>query len=299
MPALSGDPNVFVPLRKCWALFEDVASREDRMVGWYVGQFIGDHKLSDGLLRELDHAPTLFDALRKLCHLVSSEASHLQLGLVAKDDCLVFYTRYEGMCNEPGYAVSQAYQLEAYIHLIRRFAGVCWQPKQIGIEHSEYPDDLQDRYPSSQILTNQPFGYLAIPYSSLPCAIKTPHVNNESAKEPLVDLASLSDTEKLGYLLEPYLHSGYLSMRFAAELMGTSVRTLARRLADCGASYQAVIDNARFDKARRLLLEKDLSINDVARSVGFDNQSNFTRMFRRISGITPRQFRSVEFHNPL
>jgi AraC family transcriptional regulator len=45
--------------------------------------------------------------------------------------------------------------------------------------------------------------------------------------------------------------------------------------------------------AREFLQRQDMRIIDVAQSTGFRDQANFTRMFRRISGITPGQFRKL------
>jgi len=293
LPALCRDPNAFVPVQKAWALFDDASRREDRMVGWHVGRFVGDHKLSAGLLKRLDNAPTLLQALRNLVRLVSTEASHLQIGIQEGHSCVLFYTHYSGMRDVPGYSVSQAYQLEVYIDLIRHFAGADWQPREIGIEDSIYPKFLEDWFPDCQIRINQPFGYVAIPRSCLHRKIRSPHYESKTTPR-LIETTKLNHAELLTVLLEPYLQDGYLSMKFAASLTDSSKRTLARRLADCETSYQAVIDNVRFSKAKRLLEKSDISVADIAWSLGFSDQANFTRMFRRIGGLSPRQFRRIE-----
>jgi transcriptional regulator GlxA family with amidase domain len=101
----------------------------------------------------------------------------------------------------------------------------------------------------------------------------------------------------LGALLKPYLPGGYPSAQLAASLMDTSVRTLARRLLDCGVTYQAVVDHVRFETAKELLRDTDLRITDVGTAVGFDDSTNFARMFRRIGGLSPLQFRRVARSN--
>jgi AraC family transcriptional regulator len=47
----------------------------------------------------------------------------------------------------------------------------------------------------------------------------------------------------------------------------------------------------RVEKAKRLLASGEQSIGEAALEVGFANQSHFTRMFRRLSGETPREYR--------
>lgn len=70
-----------------------------------------------------------------------------------------------------------------------------------------------------------------------------------------------------------------------------SARTLQRKLAEGGHSYQALVDEARRRLAARLLRETDYSLSEVAFMTGFSDQSAFTRAFRRWEGRTPRSYR--------
>ncbi len=53
--------------------------------------------------------------------------------------------------------------------------------------------------------------------------------------------------------------------------------------------YQYLI-KCRIQRAKLLLLQEKLSIADVALTVGFANQSNFTKHFKRLVGVTPKKF---------
>ncbi|MGP0015262.1 AraC family transcriptional regulator [Pseudomonas sp.] len=68
-----------------------------------------------------------------------------------------------------------------------------------------------------------------------------------------------------------------------------SDRTLRRRLADQGQSYQNVLDQIRKDRALALLSNSRLSIEEVAYEVGFSDAHNFRRAFKRWTGHGPRQ----------
>lgn len=102
--------------------------------------------------------------------------------------------------------------------------------------------------------------------------------------------------DTLSALLEPHLSEGYPSENLAASLMGTSVRTLARRLSESGVRYQDVVDNLRYKRAVNLLSNSDRRIINVASAVGFSDLGNFSRMFRRVGGIPPREFRQTARH---
>jgi AraC family transcriptional regulator len=47
----------------------------------------------------------------------------------------------------------------------------------------------------------------------------------------------------------------------------------------------------RIEKAQSLMQKRSLRIIDIAESCGFTSQSQFSRVFRRVIGVTPRQYR--------
>lgn len=55
--------------------------------------------------------------------------------------------------------------------------------------------------------------------------------------------------------------------------------------------YQYLV-RLRMDEARRLLVETDLSVTDIAAQVGFVSPGHFTRTFKQTFDDTPSQFRS-------
>ena len=48
----------------------------------------------------------------------------------------------------------------------------------------------------------------------------------------------------------------------------------------------------RVDRAQQLLSESKLSIAEIALAVGFQDQSHFTKVFRRFKNTTPKSFRA-------
>ena len=167
LPALCEDPDVFVPLQKAWAFFDAAARSEDPMLGWHIGRFAGDRNFHASFIRKLERAPTLYRALQRLVRMVSSEASHLQLGIHERDDDIVLFTHYPDMKGVTGYASSQAYQLAVYIEVIRHYAGKHWMPDEIGIEYPVVPPTVKTFYPGSRILPRQRVGYVTVPRSCL------------------------------------------------------------------------------------------------------------------------------------
>ncbi len=87
------------------------------------------------------------------------------------------------------------------------------------------------------------------------------------------------------------LSQGIPTLSDIASYFGMSGRTLQRRLADRGYSYQALVDESRRELAERLLKETEYPLAEVAFLTGFSEQSAFNRAFKRWAGQTPRSFR--------
>jgi AraC-like DNA-binding protein len=108
----------------------------------------------------------------------------------------------------------------------------------------------------------------------------------EAHEEPEPDLVGA-----LVQVLRPYLPAGVPSLHDAAELSGTSVRTLQRELNRQGTSYRDVLLRVKLDTARELLEQPDVKIADVAHETGFNDPAHFTRFFRALCGVAPREYR--------
>ena len=295
LPVLCDDPDMFAPLDRTWSFFATAARHEDPMLGWLVGADVGDDNLNIGLLRKLQTAPTLFQALQGLVEMARSEASHIQLGIHERRGDVLLYTHYPGMRDVPGYKTSQAYQLGVILDVIRHFLGSRWVPEEMGIEHPVVPAILKELFPGSRILAQQQAGYIAVPRVCLHRAVRRVDMKSRVADDP-VPAENFHHIDSLRELIKSYLPDGYPSARFTAELSGVSERTLARRLSARGLTYGKLVDEVRFEVATKLLQNSGARIGDVAATVGFDDQANFTRMFRRVGGLSPREFRKAAQH---
>ena len=60
----------------------------------------------------------------------------------------------------------------------------------------------------------------------------------------------------------------------------------------CGVRARELIVAARLRRARELLLSSNLSVQDIANSVGYDSYSHFNRIFKQVYHITPAAYRA-------
>jgi AraC-like DNA-binding protein len=89
------------------------------------------------------------------------------------------------------------------------------------------------------------------------------------------------------------LPSGNCSIEHCARRFGTSVRTLQANLSDCGLKFSDILEEQRIDLATVYLEEGELSLDDVAASLGYSEASSFGRAFKRWTGSTPQRYRKT------
>ena len=91
--------------------------------------------------------------------------------------------------------------------------------------------------------------------------------------------------------LRSSLARGNADKNTVARTLGTSARTLARRLHEAGTTYQIVLEETRRDLALDLLRDPALAVYEVAFLLGYSEPSTFHRAFRRWTGESPDAWR--------
>ena len=75
---------------------------------------------------------------------------------------------------------------------------------------------------------------------------------------------------------ELHLHVAYLGQVFKKETQR---------------SFSQVLNQVRTKQAQKLLLYTEKTISEIAEEVGFNNTNYFSKMFKKLNGITPKEFR--------
>ena len=86
---------------------------------------------------------------------------------------------------------------------------------------------------------------------------------------------------------------GDIGLEDAASALHCSAASLRRHLQTEGTSFQEMKDAARRDQAVYWLLHEDTPVNAIAERLGYSEPSTFHRAFKKWTGRTPGQYRSV------
>ena len=85
--------------------------------------------------------------------------------------------------------------------------------------------------------------------------------------------------------------SGEHTAEALAQQMNMSLRTLQRLAKDHSFTIRQLLDNARAERAQRLLDDPALGIEAVSAQLGYSDARAFRRAFKRWTGKTPAEFR--------
>ena len=83
-----------------------------------------------------------------------------------------------------------------------------------------------------------------------------------------------------------------LTLDFVSGETGVSQRRITNDIQNqFGCNFKSYINRLRINESKRLLLDKELNIGEIAFKVGFNNQSHFNRVFKSELQISPTEYR--------
>lgn len=91
-----------------------------------------------------------------------------------------------------------------------------------------------------------------------------------------------------------YIETDYrtASLSEFAEKSGTDIYSLERLIKKhTGSTFRVLLRSKRLDRACFLLRGTDLTAEEISSEIGYENTSFFYRMFRKVYGCSPRDFR--------
>lgn len=84
-----------------------------------------------------------------------------------------------------------------------------------------------------------------------------------------------------------------VQMQCVAESLDMSENQLSAVLKKQNLKYNTILDDTRRELAEEYMARHDLSINEIAYMLGFTDSSNFSRKFRRWTGLSPSAFKEM------
>lgn len=296
-PDLPSRPNArgAVPrLQKLWRLASQASG--DPLFGLRVGQRARPavfHALGLGIMS----STTLLAALRRVERYSRVLSTNGRLVVVDRGSTV----NLEGRATEnsvlPSVATFDAFAV-LLCRLLKLCAGAQGVPLRVHLPHAAPPDPG----PFAEVL-GCPVVFdaptILFEFDAATARQPVPSGNPALAAEAdrmaeryLEQIEPATVSARVRTLIVKAMPSGEIDQETIARALHQSISTLQRRLRDEGTNFQTLLDDARRDLALDYLRRGDHSLADITFLLGFADQSNLTRAFRRWTGKTPRQFLS-------
>jgi AraC-like DNA-binding protein len=204
------------------------------------------------------------------------------------------------LTSVPDAAGSVEYAASLIILHMRRETGGRFGASEVSFRHS--PDDAGEfeRVLQCPVRTKASWSGVTVSVDAFRCPLS----RRDSVLRQLLEaraneiLARLPVRDGLAARIQRVLATrvagGDVRVEAIARQLATSARTLQRRLAATGVSYQELLDETRKEAAGRYLSESAFAIGEVAYLVGYSEPAPFYRAFKRWYGVTPEAFRQEQ-----
>jgi AraC-like DNA-binding protein len=280
-----------LPLSRFRALAADVAELlGDPLLGLHTATSLrpGTYGIIEFLLRS---AATPRVALRQLLRFVPLFNNLLQFSLVENDDTAVLEGWIPGEPQCLGREGNE-FALAVFVTFGRQLAGEGWAPEHVSFAHPR-PGGVDEltRFFRCPISFGTGYVGLRIRAPDLERSVLTGddalHEFLERQARALTSDVASDELDLARDAIRTALRAGEPTVADVARALGTSQRTLQRRLTERDTSFRAMVDQVREGLAREYLGQRDRSLKEVATLLGYADARAFGRAYKRWTGRSP------------
>ncbi len=303
LPTLLEDkPDAYIPVIPALEFVQRMERKEGiDDIGFLASQQISFDQLSSDFIDSCQSEPTLYARLRIFSRLAPLENSGARVTIHREIEGYRICVHLFGYPQLEGLVYSEWANISALLGIVRKSVGFQWKPTEITFQSQFFPcQDAYEKFPNTRFYFGQKYTSIMVPASLLSRSLSSGQNDQMSDEEPITTPLSCFGPAKdypasLKLLLRSYIQQTSPDVNLAAEMASTSVRTLQRRLGQYGLNFSRLVQQAKFEAAVDLLKDPAIKILDIAHAVGYSDPSHFARLFRRISGVSPGEYRRQHF----
>ncbi|BBX41818.1 putative transcriptional regulatory protein [Mycobacterium simiae] len=289
------DPDSFIPLPSLSELLELTARKLDRPDFGLLLASRQRVEILGPLALIARHSASALAAVHDLAYFMPSYAPALKFDLTDIGDGL---SRYHLWIQIPMARSAQLLELGMGISYsnFKLVAGSDFRPVDVAFPHAAQADRAVYRaYFGCPVRLEADFCGFDLRTDEL----RRPRPNTDRELRRIIARYledTTSNTEdglvpQVRLLISRMLPVGQASWQNVSTHLGYSGRTLQRRLAAEGTSFEALLDEVRRERAQHYLSNTTLSFGEIAAMLGYSQQSCFARSAKRWFGTSPREFR--------
>lgn len=170
-----------------------------------------------------------------------------------------------------------------------------WVPAAVYLNHEPENTRIYQSVFGCPVYFNQDIQALAFPTADLDLPLKK--ANSANRKDLEQQMATFAQQQKKSFLLQAQqaiklgLVVGDCSVNFTADKLSLHTRTLHRKLRRENTSFTELLDSTRRHLADHLVSNTPMSIFNVGQTLGYSDDTAFSRSFRRWFGTPPSRWR--------
>jgi AraC-like DNA-binding protein len=284
------DPEAIIPAYQAWGFIGSAAEEEGIDD---LGLVAGDMSIEQygAFSSRLLQVSNLNQALEAFCQLAVHEYSRADF-YVSRSEQATWFCRgpIDGDITEKKHV--ELLVLTMMIATVRLVAGPNWQPSLVLLQTRDSARVQDHRLLSrSTVCFGNRVTAFEIPHHLLP---KQMPLRTESTIRPNYRPLEHEFPNAIRQVIEGMIQDEVPKIASVAGALGTSVRTLQRRLSDMDETFSGILETARMTSADRLITKGEHSLKQIAQRLGYSDQAHFTRAFRRWNGVSPAAFRRLQ-----
>lgn len=225
--------------------------------------------------------------------IVHTSGALVGLKLQADGSALVTYSLVAGVSTRDRQTIELG--LALLCNELRTHCGPQWMPRSVMFCHDRPPGlDSHRRCFGEMVSFNQDHNALWLDAACL----RTPLVvgsNPLQATRPPTLVSSVDEAQAVAVKVEGVMRAllpfSSCNRKSVAHIVNLSERSMQRRLAEAGTTFQQLRDRVRADIALKYLRQSNLRAAQVGDILGYSEAAAFSRAFRRQHGFSPQQAR--------
>lgn len=294
------DPLLRIPYADMMLLSELAARMtKDVAFGLHVGEQVEQN--SYGIVGySVVSSRTLGEALRTLERYLPIWTNVGAFKLDVEGSVAHFQWKYSNCpLPEPRHDVEMS--MATVVRFNRLSDGAAWKPREVWFAHAK-PKDVSEhaRIFRAPVRFGMPANALLLCSSSLSTPLRDANpvahqVITEAADQLLAaDPGNANLTQSVLSFIRQRLCSGDFGLQDASRHLGLSRRTLQRKLRQETSSHRLLVEQARRDLSRCLLLGSEATATEAAYALGFSDPAAFHHAFQRWHGMAPQAYRAAK-----
>ncbi len=197
-----------------------------------------------------------------------------------------------------GVEIANEVSLVMLTNILQEVTGQLILPMEVGFHHSSFSSKPVVDFFKCEVIYNQPYASLKfkttdlnIPTLKADRTINTYLLERMNEEKRGIHAEADQLMKQIQRLIEESLPSGIPSIVQVSDYLGTSPRTLKRRLSEKGMTFRDCVQNIQQETSIDLIRNSTRSMAEIAFQTGFSEQSAFNRAFKRWTGKSPADYR--------